>query len=78
MGSLAASSDGLASKTIHLMRHGQTEANLFWHHHPDGEDPMLFDTVLTPLGRKQAAAAAVVAASLSPAPQLLVASPLTR
>ena len=73
MEALAAPSAG---KTIHLLRHGQTEANI--HIYSGTDDPGLFDTVLTPLGRQQAAAAAAQAAALSPPPQLLVSSPLTR
>ncbi len=75
----AGTAAALGRKTLHLMRHGQTEMNEFLHAHPGGcADPMMFDTVLSLLGRQQAAAAAPVAASLSPVPMLLVASPLTR
>lgn len=78
MGSLADPAEGPAVKTVHLLRHGQTEANAYWRNNEGGIDPGLFDTVLTPQGRQQATAAASVTANLSPPPQLLVSSPLTR
>lgn len=66
-------------KTLYLMRHGQTEMNAFLHANPGGyDDPMMFDTILSDTGRQQARIAAPQAAKLSPQPELLVSSPLTR
>jgi len=69
---------GATPKIIHLLRHGQTEANVYWADHGPGADPGLWDTNLTQLGMQQAAAAANQAAALAPPPQLLVSSPLSR
>lgn len=41
------------SKTVHLIRHGQSTFNAFMSLH--GRDPMYFDAPLSPLGEEQAA-----------------------
>lgn len=73
---------GLATKrkTLHLMRHGQTEMNVFLRSYPENmyKDPLLYDTVLSDEGYKQATHAEQEAAQLFPQPQLIVSSPLTR
>eukprot|EP00793_Prasinoderma_coloniale_P004434 PRCOL_00000194-RA len=77
-------------KTVTLVRHGQTEMNLYlqdFHERnsaaaADRElpfvDPGLRDTRLTPAGEAQAAALADVLATREPQPELIVASPLRR
>ena len=71
-------SSDMLKKTLHLMRHGQTEMNAFLHANPQYSDPMLYDTVLSPLGWQQVAAAASEISLLVPQPTLVVSSPLTR
>ncbi|GFR44486.1 hypothetical protein Agub_g5749 [Astrephomene gubernaculifera] len=69
-------------KVLHLMRHGVTEMNDYLavnrYDAPDFVDPLKYDTVLTARGRASAQAAASVAERLSPPPELLLVSPLTR
>lgn len=70
-------------KTIYLIRHGQTEMNVWLQKHYSGlvsvEDPLLYDTRLTPEGQKQALKlAGRLETVLKPPPELLVVSPLTR
>lgn len=67
-------------KTLHLMRHGQTEMNMFLGANEGNwfDDPLLFDTVLSARGQHQVAKAQAETLKLSPQPQLIVSSPLTR
>eukprot|EP00898_Chlorokybus_atmophyticus_P005318 jgi/Chlat1/5788/Chrsp387S05509 len=73
-------------KVVHFLRHGVTEMNEYLANLPAEqrygmvkfEDPMLYDTRLTPRGHQQAAAAALRVAGLSPSVELIVCSPLTR
>ncbi|GIL50443.1 hypothetical protein Vafri_6566 [Volvox africanus] len=71
-----------AVKTLHLMRHGITEMNEYLALHrydaEDFKDPMMYDTVLTIRGKAGAQAAAQAVKRLSPKPELLVVSPLSR
>ncbi|DBA73003.1 TPA: hypothetical protein ACH3X2_009947 [Trebouxia sp. C0005] len=64
------------------MRHGQTEMNVHLGSHftpAEGyEDPLLYDTRLTEEGKAQAVLARVDAKALSPKPEVLITSPLTR
>ena len=66
------------------MRHGVTEMNVHLssaapgYGKPGFVDPLLFDTSLTPAGERGARAAAKRVARLSPKPELLVVSPLSR
>jgi broad specificity phosphatase PhoE len=64
------------------MRHGTTEMNVYLSTSPFGspgfQDPLLYDTRLTPAGVRGAQQAAARAARLAPPPQLLVVSPLSR
>ncbi|GBF89106.1 hypothetical protein Rsub_01823 [Raphidocelis subcapitata] len=81
-GASSAASGG--DKVLHLLRHGTTEMNvhLAKARPAYGEggfvDPLLWDTRLTEAGAKGARAAARATARLSPPPELLVVSPLTR
>jgi broad specificity phosphatase PhoE len=71
-------------KRVVFLRHGTTEMNEYLHtqcsyYSPDFKDPLLFDTRLTADGAERARrVAAKAAAALSPRPELVVASPLTR
>jgi broad specificity phosphatase PhoE len=72
-----------ADKRIIFLRHGTTEMNEYLHkqcsyYSPDFKDPLIFDTRLTPDGERRAAAVAERARKLTPRPELVVASPLTR
>ncbi|KAL3157502.1 hypothetical protein ABBQ32_011966 [Trebouxia sp. C0010 RCD-2024] len=64
------------------MRHGQTEMNVHLGSNftPDTkfQDPLLYDTRLTAEGEAQATLARVDAKALSPYPEVLIASPLSR
>lgn len=66
-----------------FVRHGTTEMNEYLHtqcsyYSPDFQDPLIFDTRLTKDGARRAREAAGRAARLTPRPELIVASPLTR
>ncbi|BDA41491.1 probable phosphatase SPAC5H10.03 [Coccomyxa sp. Obi] len=73
---------GTGTKTLHLMRHGQTAMNVYLSYNPYGsqgfEDPLIFDTSLTDVGVEQARKAKGKAKGLRPVPELLVVSPLSR
>lgn len=62
------------------MRHGVTEMNVHLHRvgYPPPVDPYLWDTVLTNDGEKGASRAREKISKLSPQPQVLIVSPLTR
>ena len=62
------------SRTIHLIRHGQSTFNA--HYAETGEDPMHFDARLTELGRRQVAAARERMADQTY--DVVLVSPLTR
>eukprot|EP00850_Spirogloea_muscicola_P020453 SM000216S06579 [mRNA] locus=s216:174941:180922:- [translate_table: standard] len=75
----AGAAGGAADKVLHLIRHGQTEMNVYLARAPAGfKDPLLYDTRLTAEGQRQARALAALAAQRAPAPELIVTSPLTR
>lgn len=70
-------------KHIVFLRHGTTEMNEYLHtqcnyYDKDFKDPLIFDTRLTSSGERGARQAAAKARRLSPRPELVVASPLTR
>ncbi|CAG9460731.1 unnamed protein product [Pedinophyceae sp. YPF-701] len=74
-------------KVLHLMRHGQTEMNVFLRRHYDRngnhallphEDPMMIDTRLTAEGKEQARCKQSEVLELDPRPELVVFSPLSR
>lgn len=69
-------------KVVHLLRHGQTEMNVYLSmHRYDSSafhDPLLYDTRLTPEGEKQAKAANKRVNKLNPPPEIIISSPLTR
>jgi len=73
---------GGSPKVIHTMRHGTTEMNIYLTKNPYGsmgfKDPLFYDTRLTPQGKAGAQAAASTAKALTPKPEVLVVSPLTR
>jgi len=69
-------------KTIYLVRHGETEMNLWtgstaemW---SELRDPGLFDTVLTARGLRQARQLADQVRTLDSIPEVIISSPLTR
>lgn len=78
----AAAGKGNGSKTLHCVRHGITEMNMylkqFEYDAADFKDPLMYDTILTPEGRAGAAQVASIAARLHPKPEVLLVSPLTR
>jgi broad specificity phosphatase PhoE len=63
------------TKTVHCIRHGQSTFNAYWET-GDGIDPLHFDAVLSDLGRRQVAEAAIQVREF--AYELIVTSPLTR
>eukprot|EP00850_Spirogloea_muscicola_P015179 SM000114S24142 [mRNA] locus=s114:180400:186654:+ [translate_table: standard] len=75
----AGAAGGGVDKVLHLIRHGQTEMNVYIARAPAGcKDPLMYDTRLTTEGQRQARALAALAARRAPAPELIVTSPLTR
>ena len=71
-----------SEKVIHLVRHGQTEMNVYLHENhwadPNFKDPLLWDTRLTSRGQQQAQSLSTVTSTLSPRPEVVAVSPLTR
>lgn len=70
-------------KTIHFMRHGVTEMNVYlasMHRSKNCtfEDPLYYDTVLTKEGTAMATAQRPRVNALQPTPELIVVSGLTR
>ena len=71
-----------STKTLYLIRHGRTEMNDYllankWHDE-NFVDPMMIDTKLTAFGETQALALRARLKNLNVAPDVIVASPLSR
>lgn len=75
-------STAAAGKVLHLVRHGETEMNTYLRANdwaaPDFRDPLLWDTRLTERGQSQASALARTTSTITPPPELIAVSPLTR